>query len=146
MCIRDSCLPVLFCGKDGGRVAVAHAGWRGLVAGILERTVEALDCSPTDLIAWLGPAIGPNAFQVGDEVRNAFIQHNRDAVLAFLPDNTGCWMADLYQLACNKLRMIGVTQVEGGFYCTYHGQANFYSYRRSAMTGRMAALAWLDSS
>ena len=137
------CLPVLFCDNRATRVAVAHAGWKGLLAGILQSTVAALGCAPEDLMVWLGPAIGANAFRVGDKVRGAFIQKNPYYAIAFLPDNSGGWMADLYQLARLQLQALDVTDIQGGFYCTYYDSSNFYSHRRDGQTGRIAALAWL---
>ena len=139
------CLPILLCDKDASRVAAIHAGWRGLAAGIVEQTIKEIGSSPRDLIAWLGPAIGPDAFQVGDDVRDLFITNDENTALAFLPDNTGYWMADLYQLARICLQRLGVKEISGGCYCTYHDSKHFYSYRRSPDTGRMAALAWLES-
>ena len=137
------CLPVLFCDRRATRIGAAHAGWRGLAAGVLEQTVARLGCPAHELSAWLGPAIGPDAFQVGDEVRDVFIADDKRNELAFLPDNTGRWMADLCQLARVRLQRLGVGRIEGGFYCTYHDRENFYSHRRDARTGRLAALVWL---
>ena len=138
------CLPVFFCDHNATRVAVAHGGWRGLAAGVLEQTVATLDCAPQQLKAYLGPAIGPQAYQVGDPVRDAFIKLSDDYALAFLPDNRGAWMVDLYQIARLKLQRIGVMEIYGGWHCTYHDDKHFFSYRRAQRTGRMAALIWLD--
>lgn len=140
------CLPVLFCDKEGTRVGVAHAGWRGLLSGVLDNTAAALDCPPQQLCAWLGPAIGPDAFQVGDDVRDAFVQLDSNNAWAFLPDNTGYWLCDIYQLARIRLRALGLVDIYGGSYCTYRDSANFYSYRRDGVTGRIAALAWLQAT
>lgn len=138
------CLPVLFCNRNGDRVAAAHAGWRGLCNGILENTVAAMQCTPGDIMAWLGPAIGPQAFEVGEEVRTAFLAHSPTAASAFQPAPSGKWLADLYQLARQRLAACGVTQVYGGEYCTYQDQERFFSYRRDGKTGRMASLIWLE--
>lgn len=139
------CLPALFCDRAGSRVAAAHAGWRGLAGGVLEATVRALDVAPQELLVWLGPAIGPAAFEVGGEVRDAFVMQHAEAANAFLPSvNAGKFMADIYQLARIRLAAIGVTAVSGGGFCTY-SDPRFYSYRRSTRTGRFASLIWLQS-
>lgn len=139
------CLPALFCDRAGTRVAAAHAGWRGLAGGVLEATVKALDVAPQELLVWLGPAIGPTAFEVGGEVREAFVQQHAEATAAFVPSvNAGKFMADIYQLARIRLAAISVTAVSGGGLCTYN-DPRFYSYRRSARTGRFASLIWLQS-
>lgn len=138
------CLPVLFCDDAGSVVAAAHAGWRGLCGGVLERTVACMGVPPSTVQAWLGPAIGPSAFEVGDEVRAAFLQHDAQAAAAFVPSaNAGRWLADLYLLARQRLRAAGVLRTAGGTHCTYGDAARFFSYRRDGATGRMAALIWL---
>ncbi|GIZ11449.1 peptidoglycan editing factor PgeF [Pseudomonas sp. NCCP-436] len=138
------CLPALFCDRAGTRVAAAHAGWRGLAGGVLEATVRALDVAPEELLVWLGPAIGPQAFEVGAEVREAFVGRHADAKCAFVPGIApGKFMADIYQLARIRLAAVGVTAVSGGGLCTY-GDPRFYSYRRSARTGRFVSLVWLQ--
>lgn len=137
------CLPVLFCDRAGTRVAAAHAGWRGLAAGVLEATVSALACEPQDLMAWMGPAIGPGAFEVGKDVYDAFVGLNTENVIAFKPHRDR-WLADLYQLARLALTRAGVGQVSGGMHCTYTDAENFFSYRRDGVTGRMAAVVWLE--
>ncbi|TWI54340.1 hypothetical protein IQ22_02203 [Pseudomonas duriflava] len=138
------CLPVLFCNRAGSRVAAAHAGWRGLVNGILEATVATLDSPPDDILVWLGPAIGPDAFEVGPEVKAAFIREQASAEAAFRPSlNQGRFMADLYQLARLRLAQQGIHAVYGGGLCTYTDEDRFFSYRRSPQTGRMASLIWL---
>lgn len=138
------CLPVLFCDDAGSVVAAAHAGWRGLCAGILERTVEAMRVAPARIQAWLGPAIGPGAFEVGAEVRSAFLQHDAGSVVAFVAGKEpGKWLADLYLLAKIRLARAGVIDVFGGGFCTYTDAERFYSYRRDCVTGRMASLIWL---
>jgi YfiH family protein len=141
------CLPVLLTNRSGSIVGVAHAGWRGLCAGILERTVDALSARTDDhrWLAWLGPAIGPQRFEVGDEVREAFVSHAPRASLAFRPAaNTGKWFADLDLLARQRLEDCGVAEVSGGGLCTVSDPARFYSYRRDGITGRMASVIWLD--
>lgn len=138
------CLPALFCDRAGRRVAAAHAGWRGLAGGVLEATVQALGVAPEELLVWLGPAIGPAAFEVGVEVREAFVRQHGEAAGAFVPGaKAGKFMADIYQLARIRLAAIGVTAVSGGGLCTY-SDPRFYSYRRSARTGRFASLIWLQ--
>jgi YfiH family protein len=137
------CLPVFFAGRDGDRVGIAHAGWRGLAAGVVEATVAALGGDPGRLVAWLGPAIGPDAFEVGDDVREAFVSGDPGAATAFRTGRAGRWMADLPALARRRLAAAGVTTVGGGGLCTHSDPARFYSYRRDGATGRMAALAWL---
>ena len=139
------CLPVLFCDKAGTRVAAAHAGWRGLEAGVLEQTVQKLGCAAHDIIAWLGPAIGAQAFEVGAEVRAAFMQHDPTAAVAFQPSATGKWLADIYLLARQRLNAVGVQAIFGGEYCTYSDAQRFFSYRRDGQTGRMASLIWLEA-
>ena len=137
------CLPVLFCDRAGSRVAAAHAGWRGLAGGVLETTLDALAVAPEDVLAWLGPAIGPQAFEVGAEVREAFMAVHPQAAEAFVASvNPGRYMADIYQLARIRLAARGVTAVYGGGFCTY-SDPRFYSYRRAAQTGRFASLIWL---
>lgn len=136
------CLPVLFADREGTCVGAAHAGWRGLAAGVLERTVEALPVPPERLLAWLGPAIGPAAFEVGPEVREAFLAVSPGAAAAFRPGSGDRWFADLYTLARQRLAAAGVQAVHGGGWCTVADPACFYSYRRDGATGRHAALIW----
>ncbi len=137
------CLPVLLAGCEGDRVGVAHAGWRGLAAGVIEATVAALGGDPARLVAWLGPAIGPAAFEVGDEVRAAFIAGDAGAADHFRRGHAGRWLADLPALARRRLAACGVAGVHGGGDCTVADAERFYSYRRDGITGRMAALIWL---
>lgn len=137
------CLPVLLCDRSGTQVAAAHAGWRGLLAGVLEQTVAAFSALPQDLLVWLGPAIGPSAFEVGDEVRDAFVGAVRDDARFFSAHGVGHWLADLYGLATARLHRAGVPDVYGGGLCTYSDPARFFSYRREGVTGRMASLIWL---
>lgn len=142
--LTADCLPVLFCDRRGTRVAAAHAGWRGLAGGILEASVAAMDTPPEDLHAWLGPAIGPAAFEVGDEVRDAFVARQPVANTAFIPSPSGRWLADLYTLARLRLAACGVRSVHGGGECTFADAQRFYSYRRDGDTGRMASLVWIQ--
>ncbi|MCH7372039.1 peptidoglycan editing factor PgeF [Aeromonas sp. MR16] len=138
------CLPVLFCDRAGTRVAAAHAGWRGLQAGVLEASLAAMGGDPADMLAWLGPAIGPEAFEVGGEVRDAFMAEQAEAAAAFKPSpNEGKWLADIYRLARLRLARAGVSAVYGGEHCTHSDGERFYSYRRDGQTGRMASLIWL---
>ena len=142
------CLPVLLCDTQGQVVAAAHAGWRGLLAGVLEATVAAMKTPGRDLMAWLGPAIGPRAFEVGEELRNAFVDADPDAAKAFQPAIGGKWLADIYLLARQRLVKRGVERVFGGNFCTVtekvNGNERFFSYRRDGQTGRMASLIWLN--
>ncbi len=138
------CLPVLFCDKAGTVVAAAHAGWRGLVAGILEATVAKMGVPASELLVWLGPAIGPKCFEVGDEVRAAFLDHDTAAESAFVPQLPGKWLADIYTLARQRLQAVGIDAISGGEFCTVTDPARFFSYRRDGVTGRMASLIWLD--
>lgn len=141
--LTADCLPVLFCDRGATRVAAAHAGWRGLAAGVLEETVRTLALPGDQLLAWLGPAIGPQAFEVGPEVREAFLDVHAQAAVAFVPSpNSGRYMADIYQLARIRLAACGVTAVYGGGGCTFT-DPRFYSYRRTPRTGRFASLIWL---
>ncbi|WPC04396.1 peptidoglycan editing factor PgeF [Pseudomonas benzenivorans] len=137
------CLPALFCDRAGSRVAAAHAGWRGLAAGVLEATLDALGCGPDEVLVWLGPAIGPQSFEVGAEVRAAFVAAHPQAEAAFVPSaNTGRFLADIYRLARVRLAARGVTAVYGGGLDTYR-DPRFFSYRRAPRTGRFASLIWL---
>ncbi len=139
------CLPVLFCNVEGTVVAAAHAGWRGLADGILEATVSALPVPPQQLLAWLGPAIGPEAFEVGAEVRAAFVDRHPQAQAAFRTGRRAdSFFADLYALARLRLAGAGVHQVYGGGLCTYSDTLRFFSYRRDGVTGRMASMIWLS--
>lgn len=138
------CLPVLLCDRAGTVVGAAHAGWRGLHGGVIEATVAAMQVAPGDVIAWLGPAIGPTAFEVGDEVRGAFVAVDASADAAFKPaGQPGKWFADIYLLARQRLAALGVTAVHGGDCCTVSESRRFFSYRRDGVTGRMGTLVWL---
>ena len=140
------CLPALFCDRAGTRVAAAHAGWRGLAAGVLEAAAQSLNVEPPDLLVWLGPAIGPAAFEVGGEVRDVFIEDLPEAAAAFVPSvNEGRYMADIYELARLRLARFGITAVYGGGFCTVT-DPRFFSYRRSPCTGRFASLIWIETS
>ncbi|MBC3347199.1 peptidoglycan editing factor PgeF [Pseudomonas sp. SWRI196] len=138
------CLPVLFCNRAGTRVAAAHAGWRGLANGVLEATLDSLEVPADEILAWLGPAIGPQAFEVGPEVREAFVAQLPQAAQAFVPShNAGKLLADIYALARLRLAARGVTAVYGGGQCTVT-DPRFFSYRRNPRTGRFASLIWLE--
>jgi YfiH family protein len=136
------CLPVLFAACDGSVVAAAHAGWRGLAAGVLEATVARMGVPAGQLRAWLGPAIGAAHFEVGGEMRDAFLAHQARAEAAFAANAGGRWQCDLIVLARQRLEDLGVTAVFGGTWCTYADRARFFSYRRDGQCGRMAALIW----
>ena len=138
------CLPVLLCDRAGTRVAAAHAGWRGLANGVIEAAVAALGVPGNSVLAWLGPAIGPQAFEVGAEVRAAFVAHNPAAADAFTAHGER-WHADLYRLAHQRLSALGITEIYGGGLCTYTDATRFYSYRRDGVTGRMATLIWSEN-
>ncbi|MHB1950852.1 MAG: peptidoglycan editing factor PgeF [Acidiferrobacteraceae bacterium] len=144
--LTADCLPVLFCDISGTRVAAAHAGWRGLAAGVLEQTVTALDCPPELLLVWLGPAIGAQVYEVGEEVRASFMRADPGSASAFRPSRKGHYLADLYAIARARLRAGGVDKIYGGQQCTFSEPARFFSYRRDGECGRMASLVWLDRS
>jgi len=139
------CLPVLITDRRGTRVGAAHAGWRGLAAGVLPAVVAAMGLPATDLLAWLGPAIGPEAYEVGDEVRAAFLARDAAARAAFTQNVRGRWQADLYVLARLSLASAGVTAVYGGGSCTFMEPASYFSHRREAPCGRIASMIWLES-
>lgn len=139
------CLPVLLAARDGGAVAATHAGWRGLAAGVLEATVARLGVEPAGLIAWLGPAIGPQHFEVGEEVREAFLTHDGAAAGAFAANARGRWQCDLGTLARQRLAALGVGAVYGGGWCTFADPRRFFSHRRDGRCGRMAALVWIEA-
>lgn len=143
------CLPVLFCDTRGRVVAAAHAGWRGLAAGVLEQTVAVMErqgASADTILAWLGPAIGPNAFEVGDEVRTTFVDHDPAADAAFVAHGNDKWLADIFLLARQRLIACGVSRIYGGGVCTVSDPARFFSHRRDRISGRQASLIWLNSS
>jgi purine-nucleoside/S-methyl-5'-thioadenosine phosphorylase / adenosine deaminase len=146
------CLPVLLCDKDGTQVAAVHAGWRGLAGGIIEAALDKFSVPANEIMAWLGPAIGPTAFEVGGEVRQQFMAVDPQAALAFTPQakvvdgqsGSDKWLANIYLLATQRLQKYGITQVYGGDHCTVNEAELFYSYRREPTTGRQASLIWLD--
>lgn len=139
------CLPVLLCDEAGTVVAAVHAGWRGLCDGVIEAAVAAMQTPSQNLMAWLGPAIGPDAFEVGTEVRSAFMSHDQAAELAFRPIAGDKWLGDIYLLAKQRLYKLGVERIYGGGLCTYADENRFFSFRRDGATGRMASMIWLDS-
>ena len=137
------CLPLLLCDEQGSVVGAVHAGWRGLCEGVIEQTVRTMNVLPQTLMAWLGPAIGPSEFEVGGEVRAAFIARQHEATAAFVPGISGKWHADIYQLARLRLNALGVTRIYGGGLCTHADSMRFFSYRRDGVTGRMGTFIWL---
>jgi YfiH family protein len=141
--LTADCLPLLLTDKKGSKVAAVHAGWKGLAAGIIEATVKELNLPPNELLVWLGPAISTEHYEVGEEVRQAFVQQHSEAKKAFTPHEHQKWLADLYLLANQALHRLGVTHIYGGDFCTYSQQDLFYSHRRDkGKTGRMATLIW----
>ena len=142
--LTADCMPVLLCNRGGTRVGVAHAGWRGMAGGVLENAIAAMGAAPGEILAWMGPAIGPDAFEVGPEVREAFVAQDRGAEDAFRAHRPGKYMADLYALARRRLAHAGVASVHGGGFCTFHDAERFFSYRRAKASGRMGAFIWLE--
>lgn len=138
------CLPLLLADRAGAVVGIAHAGWRGLVGGVIEATIAAMQVAPEEIVAWLGPAIGPASFEVGGEVRDAAIAAQAEAAQAFVAHGPGKWLADIYRLARLRLARAGVADVHGAGFCTLRDAGSFFSYRRERQTGRMAALIWLE--
>ncbi len=143
--LTADCLPVLFCAKDGSEIAAAHAGWRGLAAGVLQSTIAAMNTPSNQLMAWLGPAAGPLAYEVGEEVRAAFVDSDATATSAFTATRPGHWLCDLPALARQRLQAAGVGDVYGGHHCTIRDSQQFYSHRRDGRSGRMASLIWINS-
>jgi YfiH family protein len=137
------CMPVLLADENGSVVGAAHAGWRGLSSGVIEATVTAMGVEPSRIVAWLGPAIGPKVYEVGAEVREAFLDRDASAEIAFRANRPGHWLLDLYSVARQRLRKIGVMKVHGGGFCTYSDPDRFFSFRRDKTSDRMAALIWL---
>ncbi len=137
------CLPVLLSDRAGKRAGIAHAGWRGLAGGVLENVVRAMDLSPQDLIAYIGPGIGAHRYEVGEDVRKAFVDRNPAAARSFAPRQDGKYLVDLYGLARQRLAAAGVAEVHGGAFCTA-SEERFFSFRRDRTTGRMASLIWLE--
>lgn len=142
--LTADCLPVVFAARDGGEVAAAHAGWRGLAAGMLESTVAAMRTRANDVVAWLGPAAGPQAYEVGAEVRDTFLAHDASSAVAFVATRPGHWLVDLYALARRRLAAAGVREVHGGNLCTISDATRFFSHRRDGRSGRLATLAWIS--
>lgn len=138
------CLPVLLASRDGARIGAAHAGWRGLASGVIEQTVRAMDVPGAELTAWLGPCISRAHFEVGDEVREAFVTADAGAAAAFERNPRGRWQADLVGLAKRRLAALGVTEVAGGEWCTFADRERFFSHRRDGKGGRMVALIWRE--
>jgi len=141
--LTADCLPVLFCNAAGSEAAAAHAGWRGLAAGVLEATVRAMRSRPEDLLAWMGPAAGPDHYEIGAEVRDVFVSIDPADAAAFIPTRENHWNVDLYSLARRRLAAAGVTRVFGGGLCTIADAQRFYSHRRDGRSGRMASLIWI---
>lgn len=141
--LTADCLPVVIAARSGGTIAVAHAGWRGLCAGVLEATVAAMRVPSGGLVAWLGPAAGPSAYEVGEEVFDAFVSRDARARLAFQPTRPAHWNANLYTLARQRLLDVGVQSVHGGGACTISESDRYFSHRRDGRSGRMATLAWM---
>ncbi|MBN9289007.1 MAG: hypothetical protein BGO43_10685 [Gammaproteobacteria bacterium 39-13] len=142
--LTADCLPLLLCDTKGTVVSAVHCGWRGILNGIIENAVQAIKPhTQGEIIAWLGPAIGPDSFEVGEEVRQQFMQHDRYAQQAFKPKSSGKWLGDMYQLAKNRLHQSDIKAIYGGDFCTYTDAERFYSFRRDKDTGRMATLIWL---
>ena len=142
--LTADCLPVVFAARDGSEVAAAHAGWRGLADVMLEATVAEMKTPASDIVAWLGPAAGPDAYEIGEEVFDAFVSGDAGAVVAFAPTRPGHWKVDLYALARRRLAAVGVTDVHGGGLCTISDPARFFSHRRDQRSGRIATLAWVE--
>ncbi|ALG67765.1 peptidoglycan editing factor PgeF [Beggiatoa leptomitoformis] len=142
--LTADCLPVLFCDKAGTQVAAAHAGWRGLLNGVLENTVQQLALPSEQVLVWLGACISQQAFEVGDEVYQAFVTQHPESAIAFRASRAQHWWADLYELARQRLRRMGITVIYGGDYCTFTEKERFFSYRREPVTGRMASLIWME--
>lgn len=142
--LTADCLPVVFAARDGSEIAAAHAGWRGLADGMLEATVAAMNTPVDDIVAWLGPAAGPDAYEIGVEVFEAFVARDAGASAAFAQARPGHWKVDLYALARRRLAAVGVIDVHGGDLCTISDPARFFSHRRDQRSGRMATLAWRD--
>lgn len=141
--LTADCLPVFLCDRAGTRIALLHAGWRGLAAGVIEAGVRRLGVRGTEVLAWLGPAIGPQSYEVGEEVRAAFIGRDAAAGRAFRANGPGRWWADIYELARQRLHALGVGAISGGEHCTLREQDRFFSFRRDGQCGRMASLLWL---
>jgi purine-nucleoside/S-methyl-5'-thioadenosine phosphorylase / adenosine deaminase len=145
--LTADCLPLLLCDRDGTTVGIAHCGWRGIAAGVIEATVSAMGCPASQLVAYLGPAIGPAVYEVGAELREIFASHHAADAAAFRPGKPGKYFADLYALVRRRLARLGLTEVHGGGFCTYSEPRRFFSFRRDgAASGRMASLIWLEGN
>jgi len=142
--LTADCLPLLMCNRSGTRVAAVHAGWRGLAAGVVEAALNCFSDPLDELLVWLGPAIGPQAFEVGDEVRELFVQVAEESEAGFTRNGTGRWLADLYFLARVRLNANRLGFVGGGNYCTFAERERFFSYRRDGVTGRTASMIWIE--
>ncbi len=144
--LTADCLPIFLCDRRSTRIAVLHAGWRGLAAGVIEEGLRKIQIPPANLLAWLGPAIGPSAYEVGDDVRKTFVGQDKEMAGSFtpVPNRAGHWLADLYDIARRRLRSQGVHAIYGGLRCTLRERNLFYSHRRDGTCGRMASLIWLD--
>ena len=143
--LTADCMPVLLSDTEGTRIGIAHAGWRGMAGGVIENTVRAMDADPARVVAWMGPAIGPEAFEVGEDVLEAFTRVDPRAREAFRPGRPGKYYADLYALAKQRLAIAGVTRIWGGGFCTFQDDARFFSYRRGGERGRMGAFIWREA-
>ena len=143
--LTADCLPILLCNREGDEIAALHAGWRGLASGIISKAVARMKTPPEKLLAWLGPAIGPEKFEVGRDVYDTFVGANHKAEDGFTTSSEEHWLADLYFLARLQFQTLGVEQVFGGDHCTFSEKEKFYSYRRDKQTGRMASLIWLQN-
>jgi YfiH family protein len=142
--LTADCLPVVFANEDGTEIGAAHAGWRGLAAGVLENTIAAMGSQPEKVIAWLGAAAGPQAYEIGAEVFDAFVSQDANAASAFVATRPGHWRVDLYALARQRLAKLGITRIHGGDLCTISDPQRFFSHRRDARTGRMATVVWMQ--
>lgn len=141
--LTADCLPLLVCAKDGTEVAAIHAGWRGLNAGVIEACINQMHTPATELLVWLGPAIGPTVYEVGTEVHAAFVEHNPKAKVAFTTTRLGRWLCDLYTLTRQRLSALGIQNIYGGNFCTFSDSKRFFSHRRDGQSGRMASLIWI---
>jgi len=142
--MSGDCLPVLVCNQTGTCVAAIHAGWRGLAAGVIEAAINRMPCDPATLLVWLGPAIGPNKFEVGQDVKDRFMQFSSEAKSAFVPHQEQHYLANIYLLAKQRLEKLGINQIYGGEHCTFTEEDLFFSHRRDKQTGRMASLIWVE--
>lgn len=142
--LTADCLPLLFCNQQATTVAAAHAGWRGLANGVIEATVNAMQQPSQELMVWLGPAIGPECFEVGQDVFDAFVSHDKMSASAFTKTDESHYLADIYRLARLRLKRLGIDKVFGGGLCTYSDEERFYSFRRNPKTGRMASMIWIS--